>query len=196
MGYQTEFTGHVTVEPPLNGPEMAFLRQFANSRRYQCSEGPFHVATGGDPNRHVGCQPIATNTAPSGQPGLWCSWVPTDDGLGIEWSGMEKFYDADEWMAYLIDNFLRPDADANVSDDDQFKHFTFNHIVNGRIEAQGEDADDRWTLVVKDNIVSKVPYPTIADRMASSTDLAAAFETLKAAGVTVEQYAKQTGQDY
>lgn len=169
MGYQTEFTGHVTVDPPLNGPEMAFLHQFAD-----------------DDHRGVPGTPAHS---------YYCSWVPTDDGLGIEWSTMEKFYDADEWMAYIIDHFLKSDGVESV-DKPEFKHFTFNHVVNGRIEAQGEDADDRWTLVVEDNVVSKVPYPTLAERMASSTDLAAAFETLKAAGVTVEQYAEQTGQDY
>src|SRR5436190_22386239 len=31
------------------------------------------------------------NTAPKGQPGLWCQWIPNEDGTAIEWNGTEKF---------------------------------------------------------------------------------------------------------
>jgi len=27
------------------------------------------------------------------QPGLWCQWIPSDDGTAIEWDGGEKFYE-------------------------------------------------------------------------------------------------------
>jgi hypothetical protein len=195
MGYNTDFTGHVDISPPLNGPEMAYLRRFASSRRYQCSEGPYHVSTDGDPNRHDGCSPISINIEPTGQPGLWCEWEPTEDGTGIEWNGAEKFYDAAEWMRYLINAFLRDRAAAKFSDDPQFRHFTFDHVVNGRIEAQGDDPDDRWTLVVVDNTVSKVKMPTIAERMDTDATLQAAFQALRDAGVTAEQYARQIGED-
>lgn len=196
MGYSTEFTGTVSVDPPLNGPEMAYLRKFAQSRRYQCSGGPYHVETDGDWNRHSGCTAINTNQEPSGQPGLWCKWEPTEDGTGIEWNGVEKFYDADAWMRYLIDHFLRRAAYASDSGGGRFRHFTFNHVIDGRIEAQGEDPDDRWTLVVENNSVSVVKYPTLAERMDSDAAIRAAFETLKEARVTVKQYAEAIGEDY
>jgi hypothetical protein len=69
-------------------------------------------------------------------PGYWCKWVPSADGSTIRWNEAEKFYDADKWMAYLIDAFLRPD-----------------HVVNGSIEAEGEEPGDRWRLEVRDNAV-------------------------------------------
>lgn len=57
-------------------------------------------------------------------------------------------------MRYLIDHFLRPDAVASESGGEQFADFTFDHVVNGTIEAQGEEPDDRWRLVVRDNEVT------------------------------------------
>lgn len=205
MGYTTKFDGHVTVDPPLNGPEMDYLRRFADSRRYQCTAGPYHAVIDGDLNRHAGCMPIATSSEPAGQPGLWCSWVPTQDGSGIEWDGMEKFYNSAAWMRYLIDAFLESGAGLQweMKDpiegrvyDPAFQHFTFNHTVNGRIEAQGDSDDDRWTLVVVDNVVSEVMKPTLAERLNDDADLRAAFKRLMEAGVTVGQYARMTGQDY
>jgi hypothetical protein len=37
---------------------------------------------------------------------------------------------------------------------EEFAAFTFNHTVNGEIDANGEDPDDIWRLVVRDNVVS------------------------------------------
>ena len=36
------------------------------------------------------------------------------------------------------------------------RHFTFDHELNGVIDAQGEDDDDRWRLVVTGNTVTSV----------------------------------------
>lgn len=97
---------------------------------------------------------VDINTPPPGQPGLWCNWIPVEQGRAIEWNEGEKFYNAAEWMAYLIDHFLRPGALASQVDSKLFEGFTFDHIVNGQIEAQGEDSEDRWVLIVEDNEVS------------------------------------------
>jgi hypothetical protein len=71
----------------------------------------------------------------------------------ITWDGHEKFHDAAEWIGYLIEHFLRRDACAQASGDPQFRGFTFDHVLNGRVLVQGEDPRDRWTLVVADNDV-------------------------------------------
>jgi hypothetical protein len=92
------------------------------------------------------------NSPPDGQPGLWCKWEPTADGAAIEWNGQEKFYDAPEWMAYLVDHFLRPGAHAQG--EPGFAEFTFDHVLNGVIDAQGEEPSDTWRLTVRDNTVS------------------------------------------
>jgi hypothetical protein len=57
-------------------------------------------------------------------------------------------------MSYIINHFLQHNAHAASSGEVQFEHFTFNHVCNGDIEAQGEDPDDRWLLRVRNNIVT------------------------------------------
>jgi len=102
------------------------------------------------------------------QPGLWCHWVPADDGTVIVWDEGEKFYAAGEWMRYFIDTFVRPgcelqrflageprsDGSERWLTDPSFEHFTFDHVCNGTIYADGESSDDFWKIVVTDNVVA------------------------------------------
>lgn len=156
MGYTTEFTDVIEVEPPLNRAEITYLHAFANTRRMKRARGPYFV--GGTGMMGQGADPDIEdfNIPPAGQPGLWCNWVPSWDGRFIEWDGREKFYDSVEWMQYLIDHFLKPGAHAEKTSDSMFYGFTFNHTLNGTINAQGEDPDDIWRLVVKDNVAREV----------------------------------------
>ncbi len=153
MGYNTEFSGSVKVEPPLNPEEIAFLNKFSQTRRMQRTRGPYFV----DGQGFLGQGPDPDienyNYPPEGQPGLWCHWAPSEDGATIRWDGSEKFYDSPEWMEYLLDHFLKPGALAKA----QLPFLQANHIVQGVIEAQGEDPDDHWELVVQDNVVSVRP---------------------------------------
>jgi hypothetical protein len=149
MGYDTRFRGTVKVDPPLNSEEIRYLQKFCDTRRMFRKEGPYYVdgpgVMGQDPTPNV----INYNSPPAGQPNTWCKWQPSVDGKEIHWSGMEKFYDADLWMKYLIDHFLKPGCAAK----DALPFLQANHVVEGMIEAQGEDGDDRWDLVVRDNRV-------------------------------------------
>ena len=43
MGYTTEFDGSVSLSPPLNAYEIAYLRKFAASRRMDRTRGPYFV---------------------------------------------------------------------------------------------------------------------------------------------------------
>lgn len=149
MGYDTEFRGYVTIDPPLNTDERSYMKDFCESRRVRRLDGKPYVIT----RNHDDVE--SQNGPPEGQPGLWCDWRVSDDGMIIEWSGMEKFYNADQWMRYLIDHFLSPGAYAQQDTDQDLRlgNFTFNHIVNGVIYAQGEDPDDKWMLSVENNAV-------------------------------------------
>lgn len=164
MGYSTTFTGHVTVTPPLNPHEVAYLKRFGGTRRMKRSNGPYYCGTGWWGQDH---EPdiIDYSKAPDDQPGLWCQWLPSDDGARIEWDGGEKFYYAVDWMTYVIDTFLKPGArlDAQLRDGtaeragwvlpDEFRHFTFDHVVDGVIHAEGEEDGDVWVLAVDANLV-------------------------------------------
>jgi hypothetical protein len=149
----------VEVTPPLNEHEISYLTSFNETRRMARKKGPYFV--GGTGFHGQGNDDDIENFNGSGeQPGLWCQWVPSQDGTLIEWDQGEKFYSSAEWMKYLIDNFLKPGAvasqnlAASIEQDPRFEHFTFDHVVNGEIEAQGEDHEDKWKLIVQDNKVS------------------------------------------
>jgi len=153
MGYTTDFEGDVTVEPPLNAAEIQYLDRFAETRRMDRDHGPYYVEGSGDFGQGGDPDIRNFNTPPDDQPGLWCQWVPTPDGTAIVWDGGEKFYHAEAWMKYIIQHFLQPKAHASKVDDEQFAEFTFDHILNGEIYAQGEEANDTWKLIVRDNEV-------------------------------------------
>jgi hypothetical protein len=130
MGYDTTFTGRVTIEPPLDAAEVAFLKQFSKTDH---RDGNF--------------------------PGYWCQWVTSEDGTAIVWDEGEKFYDAEEWMRFIIQNFLAPGIRVTAGRTPETKSLTVlrrNHILNGVINAEGEEAGDIWKIVVKDNVVTRV----------------------------------------
>lgn len=149
MGYTTYFEGHIQIDPPLNIKEHRFLTKFSETRRIQREQGPYYVLGS---NRHGGGSNNGVtnnNTPPEDQPGLWCDWVPTDDGDFIVWNEAEKFYMSAEWMLYLIQHFLgeHPLAKEELP-------FLQGHVLNGVIDAHGENHLDTWSLIVEDNIVS------------------------------------------
>lgn len=111
MGYTTTFDGRFELNKALSVPDSNQLKEWANERHE---------------NADV--------------PGIWCQWVPTDDGLGIEWDGNEKFYDYVEWLEYIIKHFLNPK----------------DYLLNGAVRYQGEEIGDVGRIEVKDNKVTQV----------------------------------------
>lgn len=53
-----------------------------------------------------GC--VDLNEVNPGMPSFYCQWIPTEDCQGIEWDGGEKFYSAEKWLKYIIENYLKP----------------------------------------------------------------------------------------
>ena len=111
MGYNTDFSGRVKVVPPVDLFLATKINELATDYRADLPEG-----------------------APT-YGGL--QWVLDEDGAEIRWDYGEKFYDAPQWMKWLIDTYLAPAG----------------HVCNGEIEARGEDYDDHWFLIVRDNSV-------------------------------------------
>jgi len=163
MGYDTRFSGRITVTPPLNPEEISYLTRFASTRRMLRSKGPYYVRGGGSWGQAAEPDILDSGRPSEDQPGLWCQWLPTDDGNAIVADEeSEKFYDADRWMLYLITTFLSPEArivrelaDPVPGRDypEEFAHFTFDHALNGVLDARGEYEDDVWRLIVRDNQV-------------------------------------------
>ena len=84
----------------------------------------------------------------------WCNFEPSEDGRLLTWNGAEKTKEGAQWIEYIIDHFLKPNEYLVADACTYFKDFTFNHVCNGELTAQGEDPDDRWKIVVEDNVVT------------------------------------------
>ncbi len=147
MGYTTDFKGQFNLNKPLTPEDRTFLLNFSETRRMARNvepkygvEGEFYVDGGGSFGQERDASIIDYNRPPRTQPGLWCHWVPTENGNGLGWNGTEKFYYYVEWLEYIIKNFLAPKG----------------YMLSGTVEFQGEDVVDHGWIVVKDNVVSLV----------------------------------------
>ena len=159
MGYTTEFQGQFNLDRPLSKAHRDYLEAFSSSRRME--RDPKIALDFPDPLREAVNLPIGDdagyfvsgpglsgqdrdpsvvnyNGPPSGQPGLWCQWVPNKDGTAIEWDGGEKFYYYTQWLSYIIKHFLQP----------------WGYTLNGIVKWRGEEFDDLGNLEVKNNVVS------------------------------------------
>lgn len=157
MGYQTYFSGEVSIEPPLNEHEISFLQDFNKTRRMHRTKGPLFIKGTGPYGQGHDDDILNFNAPDPDQPGLWCQWTPSDDGTMLAWDQGEKFYYAERWMKYIIENLLAPSARAyiglHLDEDERLKHFTCDHVVDGEIYADGEESDDFWKLIVDNNVV-------------------------------------------
>lgn len=128
MGYTTEFKSSFIVTPPLNPDQVAYLLAFSSARRMAREVTVLETVTDplcekvglplgeqgayfiGEVNDNSECLTGVTNqnVPPTGQPGLWCQWIPSSDGAKIEWDQNEKFYNYREWLEYIMVHFLTP----------------------------------------------------------------------------------------
>lgn len=151
MGYSTDFTGQINIDPPLNQSEVDYLTKFSYTRHMKRTQGPYFVTEEAYSEDKTGV--INPNEPHTPQPSIWCNFTPTKDGSELIWNECEKTYEGDKWIKYLIDYFLKPKAKTHNVESPHFEDFTYNHICNGELIAKGEDPDDRWKIVVKNNIV-------------------------------------------
>ena len=162
MGYTTEFYGQVSIDPPLNETEIKYINKFAETRRMDRENGPYFVGGTGDFGQGHDADIRDHNRPPEGQPGLWCQWIATEDGEYIEWDGGEKFYNAAEWMQYIIDHFVGENPLAKLNQPGYF-NFLQGHKVNGEIFAEGEESGDHWKIIVENGIVRTVEGQVVYD---------------------------------
>lgn len=145
MGYNTDFIGSFSLNKRLDDSVHKFLTKFAQTRRMKRKldphfgiDGEFFVDGKGMMGQARDESVIDYNSPPRTQPGLWCQWVPSEDGTRIEWDGVEKFYNYIEWISYIIKNFLEPKG----------------YVLNGTVEWHGEDYSDIGQIIIINNKVS------------------------------------------
>ena len=155
MGYTTEFHGQINIDPILNDDEATYLTKFAETRRMNRKEGPYFVDGKGVMGQDEDSNVINGNRPDPTQPSLWCQWVPDPTKEFIGWDGGDKFYEADFWMKYLINEFLTGEKPRHLFAIQRGYMPTFQkHVCNGFIEAQGEEHGDNWAIEVTDNKVT------------------------------------------
>ena len=79
MGYNTIYLRPFTLDQALSAERIREFREFSDSPH----EGLLEHS-------------------------VYCQWVPTADGKGIEWDGNEKFYEGKEWLQIIVEKFLKP----------------------------------------------------------------------------------------
>lgn len=72
------------------------------------------------------------------QPGLWCQWIPNEEGTRILWDDGEKFYEYTEWIEYLLAHFLIP----------------WGYTLNGQVYWEGEESLDQGLIEIVNNVVA------------------------------------------
>ena len=158
MGYTTDFSGSFQLDKPLKDAHQNYLMAFSETRRMKRDsekavtmkdlnrtlvnlpigeEGAYFTGGKGFMGQDFDESVIDGNCPPKGQPGLWCQWIPTENGDEIIWDSGEKFYNYTEWLEYIINHFLKP----------------WGYTLNGQVLWQGEDINDRGLLIVKNNVV-------------------------------------------
>ena len=151
MGYTTDFEGSFKLNKKLDKKTHDFLNKLGNTRRMARNvkgygiEGEFYVDGESDFGQDSDKNIMDYNRPPDTQPGLWCHWVPSEDGKSIEWDGGEKFYEYVAWIEYIIDKVLGPKG----------------YTLTGTVEWTGENRDDLGKIVIKKNKV-KILNGTIA----------------------------------
>lgn len=159
MGYHTDFSGEFYLDTPLTEAQKNYLHQFSRTRRMKRDadktalrpdpvreavglpvgiDGGYFVGETGYAGQDHGPDVVDDNYEPSGQPSLWCQWIPSDDGSTIEWDGGGKFYSYVKWIRYIIEHFLKP----------------WGHNLNGEVKWFGEEHDDMGIIIVKNNVVT------------------------------------------
>lgn len=143
MGYTTEFEGHFTIDRPVDEDTYKLLRGISETRRMRRDVGPeyedegeFYIDGTGSRGQGRDDNIIDYNMPPATQPSL----LIQEDRQTIAWDGIENFYEYVEWLEYLINWILYPEG----------------YVVNGEVRWQGEEHDDRGTIIVTDNRVRAV----------------------------------------
>lgn len=173
MGYDTDFRGSFKFDKAVEPWLVEYVNKFCDSRRMKrdnekikelfpnwkdlCfngelgTEGEYFIGGIGFMGQDRDGSVLDNNRPAKTQPGLWCQWIVSEDGERLEWDGNEKFYDYEEWLRYLIDNFFTP----------------LGYVLNGDVRWQGEDYDDFGTISVVDNEV----YMEEGIRISSMNDM-------------------------
>lgn len=155
MGFNADYKGHLTIEPPLNPAEIKALSLFLDARHVKTVHGPLDIRQ----SLHNGHPDVTDWNSPAQDlPGLYAGLRVAEDGTYLEWDGEEKPGDLTDWVRYVVDYLLRPcgifsEKAQLVPETDLLHAFTFDHVVNGKM--LGTARGEAWLISVVDNEVTR-----------------------------------------
>ena len=196
MGLHTDYLGRARIEPPLSPDEVDFLKSFGRTRHYGSSTA-LDVAEHPADNDRIG-DVDTYNRVAQGMPGLWCPWTCCDEGCCLHWDGGEKPYAPQQWLTYLIDTFLRPDAELADDPSARAIGLTFDHVLNGMIVGERRETTELFALVVRNNKVRRrtlVPPLDGVDEWGYRGDSEERSERRARADARRERYAAAVAED-
>lgn len=143
MGYQTDFVGHLDVQPPLNEEETCLLNRI--SRCYYYTSGK-----NGSP-RLVDEGDAAVLRVEDAAPQGWSNWSACAQGCCLSYDGGDKANHMIPWIKYLMSALLVPGA--TLGDEEGFEEFTCDHVLNGMVVGSRRDNGELFAITVRDNDV-------------------------------------------
>lgn len=161
MGYTTYFDGSFQVSPALDKSTRDLINGLCKTRRMKRDlkelskihhitlseaqekwgdEGQFYYNVSDFENYGQSKDPsiVDFNIPPKDQPSLWLGWQYDETTQEISSNGIEKFYNYDDWIKYLITKILEPRG----------------YTVSGTVTWHGEDYEDLGKIEIKENIVT------------------------------------------
>jgi hypothetical protein len=117
-GYQTYFNGEFTLDEPLTLAQKNELDKFLREEHRDPS------GCGKDPK----------------MPAIFCDWDISEDGTTILCEEYAFGSEYDEWLEYIIKNYLEP----------------WGRTLSGEADWDGDETIDSGTLTVKVNVVTSV----------------------------------------
>ncbi len=154
MGYDTQFSGELTITPALSDEQIEYLNLFHSTRRmfrdvhilkatYQGKHGILGTSDYGPEGCYFAKDDwymwqnpdgsVPDNNRSTTGLSLWCPWY-----VNKQWE-LEcepgSAYEFQEWLAFMIAHFFTP----------------WGRYLNGKVRWRGEEFDDMGTILVKDN---------------------------------------------
>ena len=158
MGLHIELMGRISVTPRLNPGEVEYLRALAWAGPARDGTDPYAVPA------HPRLDVLLRKADPGsdrrlrvdGEPPMGCGWSPCVRGCCIAWSGQEKFYYPADWLRFLVEHLLGPDARAKGEVSPDLDGFTFDHSLDGVVAVSCAETEEFWLIVAKDNEIEEV----------------------------------------
>lgn len=161
MGYDTYLYGEIDISPAIPDTLAEYINKFCETRRMKRDvsklqakfnggqgyygdygiEGAYFVGGSGCAGQDIDETVIDGNKPPEGVPEIWMDYLKINSNSNaIVTNDETRSYHIEESIKYVIDHFIAPTGS----------------LCNGEIECVGQDRDDRFAIVVEDNVVSTI----------------------------------------